>query len=895
MDISGSLSGPGLRVRATGTDLGFGDIHLGNISVVSNLLPSGFLEVESLSLDNRGSKLTGHGRIGILEAGREPGTGPPVEFTLRMADVEARDFVQDETTDGTLNGTLAISGYLNALEAAISLDGEKIALKQARIGDVHAEARLESGTVFLEALQVTNGRSRLTMQGEARVLEPDRLRVLSPPTFDLELSGDRIFAEDFTDRIKGTFSVDARIGGSSLAPEGSATLRGTNVDLGFQKLHSIAIASSASKKEVILDAFTIRISETESLSGTGRFKMPGLYEIELLSDGISLSSIDSLKALSQVDGKIILSLEGKGHLDDPAVTGNIRIQDLQVNQNMAQDISIRLDLKDHLARVVAQSDFDLKASYHLKKRDFSSNVAFQKTDLSPYMAMAGQNDFTGSLSGRITAEGNAADPKGIHAEAAIDRLDVAYQDTDLAGIQDALLKLEEETLSIANLTLVLPKDGYLDVAGQAALDGPLDLEIEGDLPVSIAGLFLEDMADADGQVSLSADVSGSFPDPGIQADVAFRGIQMTLPVLMQKLHGLNGKLAVSRDGIQIRNMAGRLDTGTFAIQGDVTLADFRPARMDVDIATDRLPVNVPDTVDMLLGSEIQIKGDADGSVVSGDLVVLEGTYYKDVTLSMGDIVGAKRRRASAAPSEAKDPFLENMVLDLHVYRRNPFIVDNNLAYLDINPDLRISGPVYAPVMSGRAAIESGTVFYQKNSFVVKKGVVDFINPYEIEPTLDLESEVAVRDWLITLSISGTPDAMVFKLASDPPEDDSDILSLLLIGKTTKELIAGEDGTSQSPSQIIIALAAATLGEGVKQATGLDVFEFEASGTENVKITIGKELSRRLMVKYATEMKDGENVQRAIGEYKLTDRILLNGFQDTTGVFGGEIQFRMEFR
>ena len=123
----------------------------------------------------------------------------------------------------------------------------------------------------------------------------------------------------------------------------------------------------------------------------------------------------------------------------------------------------------------------------------------------------------------------------------------------------------------------------------------------------------------------------------------------------------------------------------------------------------------------------------------------------------------------------------------------------------------------------------------------------------------------------------------------------DILSLILIGKTTKELISNEGGSALSHSDMLNGIIEATLGSQVKRATGLDVFELEGVGSEDVKVTMGKKLSERTMVKYSTETKEGEVVQRAMAEYKLLENILVKGFQDTKGVYGGELLFRLEIR
>jgi len=85
---------------------------------------------------------------------------------------------------------------------------------------------------------------------------------------------------------------------------------------------------------------------------------------------------------------------------------------------------------------------------------------------------------------------------------------------------------------------------------------------------------------------------------------------------------------------------------------------------------------------------------------------------------------------------------------------------------------------------------------------------------------------------------------------------------------------------------------------------LDIFQVDfddqnakngKNGSNSVKLTVGKEISRRMVVKYAVESKDGETIQKAIAEYKFLENILMSAFQNSKGGFGGELQFRLEFR
>jgi autotransporter translocation and assembly factor TamB len=250
---------------------------------------------------------------------------------------------------------------------------------------------------------------------------------------------------------------------------------------------------------------------------------------------------------------------------------------------------------------------------------------------------------------------------------------------------------------------------------------------------------------------------------------------------------------------------------------------------------------------------------------------------------------------------APNPSLEAVSLDIRIGHRQPFYVANNLADLQLAPDLQVGGTLARPVVSGRAQVTEGELTYQKKTFTITRGVVDFVDPYRIAPEVEVVSETRVRDWQITLDVSGTPDALLFKLTSDPPEEDNDILSLLLLGRTSRELIEGEGGRNQSTKQMLANLVASTMGEDIKRVAGVDILEVDTANdeedpeSERIQLTVGKKLSRRMTLKYALESKAGIFTRRVISEYKFIDELLATGFQDSEGIFGGELLFRLEFR
>ena len=136
----------------------------------------------------------------------------------------------------------------------------------------------------------------------------------------------------------------------------------------------------------------------------------------------------------------------------------------------------------------------------------------------------------------------------------------------------------------------------------------------------------------------------------------------------------------------------------------------------------------------------------------------------------------------------------------------------------------------------------------------------------------------------------------------PPETPDDILSLLIVGKTTRELTQDQSGMTVSSSGMMAELLANTYGSQVKKATSLDILKIETSEFtttekgENLKLTLGKEVSQRMTIKYEMETSSNtETIQKGIAEYKILENLLINGYQGSNGIFGADFQFRYEFR
>lgn len=371
-----------------------------------------------------------------------------------------------------------------------------------------------------------------------------------------------------------------------------------------------------------------------------------------------------------------------------------------------------------------------------------------------------------------------------------------------------------------------------------------------------------------------------------------------LQALEDPLQNVNGRIVLTPEAIDIQDVTADLGDGKIALTGTAELKNGIPAKFKLNLDAGQVPVDVPDTLEMRLNSQLTWAGTMDKSAITGQIDILEGTYDKDVDLSLISITAQTTKKSRPKVREPGPDFLKNIGLNIYVTRREAIFVDNNLASMSISPNISITGTAYAPALDGRAVVDEGTINFQEAQFEITEGSIDFINPYKIEPEITLTGETTISSYTITLSVTGTPDDLMLEFSSDLDATDADILSLIAFGKTTGEMGYGDSDGGSMSAAAIAKMMLDSLSEKIKETTGLSEvnFSMDHQGNEtSVHVGLGADLSRQLGVSYGIDINDGETVQKVTTYYKLLEHLLLSSFQDTSGKLGGELKYRLEFR
>ncbi|MBU1172195.1 MAG: translocation/assembly module TamB domain-containing protein [Proteobacteria bacterium] len=901
LDINSNWSGLGdtwnVIFKAQGNTLFADDIPLGDLTLDAGLGDSGILTIPNLTLKQGKSRLNGKGTLGAFDEKQA------LDLSLAFTQIDIPHLFKQDQITALADGHLHIGGNINMPLMELQMTGKDLSWEQVELGTLSLKASYDHGRVIIPDLTLLNKQSGLNINGELQLFEPVGFTFLDRPSGDISITGKYLFLQDFYPDFKGELMLDAHVKGQVGDLDGGILMDGKALELGVQTVDRVLIKAHLDKGDLIFDHGAMTLKPEEEIHLGGKISLlDNQYDLHLDSTGISVKHLGPLGQQTFCEGKVILNLEGKGNLDNPSMTGNVVLSDFSLNKELIDKSSMSLDLSDRVARVSGKLIMDIDTQFHLDTYDFKAMARFDKAELAPFFRIAGYGDLTGEATGLIQGEGNVGDPETIQVTADVSWLTVRSKDVALIQSDSIHVDYKNNTFDFPETHFTLLDKGELIVKGSGQRDKDFDVTAHGTIPLEVLDVFVEDLTFMSGQIRVAASLNGSVDDPDLQGEVALESVSFQIPEFMQTVHDVNGTIRVTPQELTLTGLTGGLDSGRFEIQGSLGLEHLEPGALSLEIKGDALPFSMPDMLDMSVNTRMTITGTPDQAMLEGTLMLLEGKYYKDVSMNLISMVGEKTREEMPEKSLITAPYLRGMGLDLRLRHRNPFEVDNNMALLELKPDLRLHGTLNNPLLSGRAQVVSeGVISYQGKDFEVTKGVMDFLNPYKIEPTLDVECQTEIRTWTLILAVAGTPDNLKFTLTSNPSEADADILSLLIFGKTTHEMKEGGGNSSVSAAQLLADTISRNLAKNIKDATGMDLVEVDydnggTQGTENgVKVTIGKELSDRLTIKYGVESKDAETVQRAVSEYKFLENLMINAYQDTGNNYGAELVYRLEFR
>jgi translocation and assembly module TamB len=413
---------------------------------------------------------------------------------------------------------------------------------------------------------------------------------------------------------------------------------------------------------------------------------------------------------------------------------------------------------------------------------------------------------------------------------------------------------------------------------------PMSLVLLGTVNLHLAQVFEPDIRSS-GELKFNINSSGAAnsPDLGGQIEIVDANFASgDLPVGLQ--HG-NGVLTLTKDRLNIKNFQGTVGSGTLTAQGGVA---YRPGvQFDLGLAAKGVRVLYPQGMRETVNANLRFAGTTDNALLGGtvNLADLSFTPAFDLNSFINQFSGG----VSPPPTPG---MTQNIQLNIGVNSENNINLVSRTLSINGSANLRVRGTAAQPVILGRVNLSGGDIILNNDRFVLNGGTIQFVNPSETQPVVNLALNTTIQQYNIYMRFNGPVDQLRTNYSSDPSLPAADIINLLAFGTTT-EASANAPSTpaNQAAESLIASQVSSQVTSRVSKVAGISQLSINpvlaggtSQGPPGASITIQQRVTGNLFVTFSSNVASTQN-QTIQGQYQISPRVAVSATRDQNGGFG----------
>lgn len=473
---------------------------------------------------------------------------------------------------------------------------------------------------------------------------------------------------------------------------------------------------------------------------------------------------------------------------------------------------------------------------------------------------------------------------------------------------------EATPFSVYSSTLRQATD--VSLAGWASFD-QLGLELEGELDLAFVPALLDDVSELVGTALVDCSFRGEPQSPALLGTASVNLDRLVLAGLERyPASNLTGRLRFTRNVVLLEDVLARVLGGEVAGSGRVTLSGLSLSDYHLQANVRDASLSLGPQSGAVLNGTVTLDSPAVGAeqlpVVGGQLTVMRLRYEEPIELVSLDGIGGTRRTVVQTYDRERD----SIRLDLRLTGSDNLRIENNLAEAgvlidDVAQPFRVIGTNQYQTARGTLRLAPhGTLIFRDMNFDIDRGILDFTDPFELNPGIDLVATAVRREWVITLRVTGSLNEPVIALSSDPPLADADIRLLLTVGLTREE--TEQMGYLSAASGVIPELLWSLSGvdDEVSRLLAMDgetplfdefriTTEYSSrTGRPEPRIRVGRRLSPSIRLGASAGLSEARDFEANL-EYRVNEGLSLgvayeNDSDFNLGNIGGDLRWRTEF-
>jgi len=845
---------------------------------------------------------------------------------------------EEEALSGFAEFQLKGRGTVENPVFSLQLSMDNLGVQNVRVGNLILKAVSDGGVVDIEMetpLGKTSVKAKLILQepyliqGHLKTESIDIWHTIHsgleplPSPIGSQVSADADFVIPLRDWADSTLSLTLE----------RASFRYQDLTI----LNQLPIVVRIKNNELIFEKFSLKGSQTEiSVSGT----LPLTEEFQgnvNVNGSINLRILEALLPGTEASG--LLNIEGSlsGSLSEPVLDASVEMEKGRLDSSLIplnfHDISLKSEIKENIlfldqlsigvgggnisakgqislssllpgdqpeedmTRIQAQNEIIVTLS-DLNLDEFAE-ILSDELDIQLGGGIEGTAKFKGDFTSLLHLE---MDGELTRLEFSLDKFMMSNEEKILFGMRDGLLHLTKFQLSGG--------ESYLQAEGEMSLfpDAQIDARLSASLDSAVISPFVED-AILGGNLSFDLNMKGALMSPEVSGlgKISDGFILMEDPSLLAT--NFNGTIDFPDTETVLLSLEGIINGGSTNIHGKIVTRSFEIVSTRFEVESNGVQVNYPEGFQALSDGTISLEKKETGWFLGGDIKITQ-SFYNDDIYPGGQLINTLRRRRRVLRSEIP-PIIRSLNLDLELSTVDAFIIENNLAELELDVNIRVKGTVFDPRLSGIIrSRQTGQIVFGHHEYEVEQAGMVFQDADPLEGQLSVTAHTDVRtslpqgpsqDLRVTLTISGTLTNMEFGLSSSPPPTLSEIelASILITGYGTERL--RNDAAGVIGDQLMLYFLspfASPFTNRVKNFLRAEEVSFEpitiaSEEDPGARFTIRKGLIHALDLIYSIDISNTQN-QTWILNYNINKNFALQSFAKDDGNYGASIMHRLFF-
>ena len=427
----------------------------------------------------------------------------------------------------------------------------------------------------------------------------------------------------------------------------------------------------------------------------------------------------------------------------------------------------------------------------------------------------------------------------------------------------------------------------LGLMNASAPDQPIDLAIKSStISLGLIEGITDVIRNVSGDITLDVKAIGTSHDPHVGGAVTIANAAFQVVPTGSKYKNIRAALTLASERITVDSLhVEDADGRPLDVHGSLGTHELRVGDLQIEGTAHHFEVMRNDLGTINIDAAVRLQGRYESPRIAGDITIVSGTLRVDeiLTRTLFQPYATEPARISDVDAVAALNPWDRLGLDLALHVPATLRLtgdsvqisqDTPIGLGDIN--LRVRGDLYlykdpgeALSVTGSFDQITGTYAFQGRGFnVLETSSINFrgdLNPEIYVTVTRVISGVETR-----VSIFGPLKQPELRLASTPPLDQSDILSLIVFNTSTNQLSAAQQQQLVARAGVLAAgFLAQPIISAISAETGIDIFEVEPGdvGTD-IKVTIGHEIAPGLVARFSRQFGQ-EAYDEATIEYYLS--------------------------